>query len=46
MIETLPTNIQHAVQIYSGITCGRVLKGELYTHRFQKLFYLRRRRRP
>ena len=30
----------HILQIYSGITCGRVLNGELYTQRLQKLIYL------
>ena len=28
------------IQIYSGITRGRVLNGELYTHRLQKLVFL------
>ena len=28
------------IQIYSGITRGRVLIGELYTQRLQKLIYL------
>ena len=30
----------HTAQIYSGITRGRVLNGELYTQRLQKLIYL------
>ena len=30
----------HVIQICSGITCGRVLNGELYTQRLQKLIYL------
>ena len=28
------------IQIYSGITSGRVLNGELYAQRLQKLIYL------
>ena len=28
------------IQIYSGITCGRMLNGELYTQRLQALIYL------
>ena len=28
------------IQIYSGITSGKVLNGELYTQRLQKLIYL------
>ena len=27
-------SIFHIIQIYSGITCGRVLNGELYTCKF------------
>ena len=27
------------IQIYSGITCGTVLNGELYTQKLQKLIY-------
>ena len=30
----------HIIQIYSGITCGRVLNGELHAQRLQKLIYL------
>ena len=30
----------HIIQIYSGITRGRVLNGELYAQRLQKLIYL------
>ena len=30
----------HIIQMCSGITCGRVLNGELYAQRFQKLIYL------
>ena len=32
--------LRHIIQIYSGITRGRVLNGELYTHRLHKLIYL------
>ena len=28
------------IQLYSGITCGRVLNGEFYAQGFQKLMYL------
>ena len=28
------------IQMCSGITCGRVLNGELYAQRFQQLSYL------
>ena len=31
---------KHIIQIYSGIVCGRVLSGELYAQRLQKLIYL------
>ena len=31
---------QHIIQIYSGITCGRVLNGECYTQRLHKLIFL------
>ena len=30
----------HIIHIYSGITRGKVLKGQLYTQRLQKLIYL------
>ena len=30
----------HIIQIYPGITRGRVLKGEFYAQRLQKLIYL------
>ena len=30
----------HVIQISSGITCGRVLNGELYAQSLQKLIYL------
>ena len=30
----------HIIQIYSGLTRARVLNGELYTQRLQKLIYL------
>ena len=30
----------YIIQIYSGITCGGVFNGELYTQRLQKLIYL------
>ena len=30
----------HLIQIYSGITCGRVLNGELYTCKLYKLINL------
>ena len=33
-------NIKHIIQICSGITRGRVLNGELYAQRLQKLIYL------
>ena len=36
----MKNKIYHTGQIYSGITRSRVLKGELYTHRFQKSIYL------
>ena len=29
----------HIIQLYSGITRGRVLNGALYAQRFQKLIY-------
>ena len=32
--------ISHTIQIYSGITRGRMLNDELYTQRLQKLIYL------
>ena len=32
--------LDYIIQIYSGITRGRVLNGELYTQRLQKLIYL------
>ena len=31
---------RHTIQIYSGITRGRVLNGELYTQRLHKVIYL------
>ena len=31
---------RHIIQTYLGITCGRVLNGELYTQRLQKITYL------
>ena len=31
---------RHIIQIYSGITRGRVLNGELYAQRLHKLIYL------
>ena len=33
-------NKDSVIQICSGITRGRVLNGELYAQRFQKLIYL------
>ena len=30
----------HIIQIYSEITCGRILNGQLYAQRLQKLIYL------
>ena len=30
----------YIIQIHSGITCGRVFSGELYTERFQKQIFL------
>ena len=33
-------SVYRLIQIYSGITCGRVLNGELYTQNLQKLIYL------
>ena len=33
-------NQEHIIQIYFGITHGRVLSGELYTQRLQKSVYL------
>ena len=30
----------HIIQMCSGITHGRLLKGELYAQKFQKLIYL------
>ena len=32
--------LRHIIQIYSGITRGRVLNGELYTQRLHKLYNL------
>ena len=32
--------LRHIIQIYFGITRGRVLNGELYTQRLHKLIYL------
>ena len=32
--------MNHTIQICSGITNGRVLNGELYAQRLQKLIYL------
>ena len=32
--------INYIIQIYSGITCSRVLNGELYAQILQKLIYL------
>ena len=32
--------VKHIIQMCSGITCGRVLNGELYAQRCQKLIYL------
>ena len=32
--------VVHMIQICSGITSGRVLNGELYAQRLQKLIYL------
>ena len=31
---------KYIIQIYSGITCGRVLNGELYTYKLYKLINL------
>ena len=33
-------NLYSIIQIYSGITCGRVLNGELYAQILQKLIFL------
>ena len=30
----------NVIRLYSGITCGRVLSGELYTQILQKLTFL------
>ena len=35
-------HVLHIIQIYSGITCGRVLNGELCAQTLQKLIYLYR----
>ena len=32
--------LRHIIQIYSGITRGRVLNGEICTQRLHKLIYL------
>ena len=32
--------LRHKIQIYSGITGGRALNGELYTQRLHKFIYL------
>ena len=38
---SVTASFEHYItQIYSGITCGRVLNGELYTEKLQKLIYL------
>ena len=45
LVTWLMTNLEtiyvlcHIVQMYSGITHGRVLNEELYAQRFQKLIY-------
>ena len=39
-LASLKFMILHIIQICSGITRGRVLSGELYVQRLQKLIYL------
>ena len=36
----LAISLNYIIQIYFGITCGRVLNGELYAQSLQKLIYL------
>ena len=40
MFMVFTCNMPHIIQMCSGIIGGRVLNGELYAQRFQKLIYL------